>query len=214
MNKRTLKKLYQAHYQAKELMCCLEHEEARRLFTFAAQRGYRPSMVKLEMIYYMGRGVEPDILKAMHWFRLAADKGSRAACLNYAHACSAYALINKEKASLFKERAWEYYSRAAKKDGRYYFFLGLMCFEGRFCIDNESRHHIKASMLFFSEALSHGNPEAALYLWRISVMRGTINEEYYHDGERILERMSIWFRSQEQSKEGIRGVSVYLHSVR
>jgi tetratricopeptide (TPR) repeat protein len=188
MNKRTLKKLYQAHYHAKEMMHCLELDEARHLFILTAQKGYRPSMVKLGMIYYMGRGVEPDIVKALHWFRLAADKGSRAACLNYAHGCCTYALINQEKASLFNERAWEYYSRVAKKDGRYYFFLGLMCFEGRFGIDNETQHHLKASMLFFAEALSHGNPEAALYLWRISEMRGEPNEEYYHDGERILEQ--------------------------
>ena len=187
MNKRTEKKLYHVHYQAKEMMYCLELDEARYLFTFSAQRGYRPSIVKLGMIYYMGRGVEPDIVKAMHWFRLAADKGSRAACLNYAHACYAYALINQEKAPLFNERAWEYYSRAAKKDGRYYFFLGLMCFEGRFGTDNETQHHIKASMLFFAEALSHGNPEAALYLWRISIMRGEPNEEYYEEGMRLLE---------------------------
>ena len=186
MNKRTEKKLYHVHYQAKEMMYCLELDEARYLFTFSAQRGYRPSMVKLGMIYYMGRGVEPDIVKAMHWFRLAADKGSRAACVNYAHACSAYALINKEKSSLMNERAWEYYSRAAKKDGRCYFYLGVMCFEGIFGIDDETQRHIKSSMLFFAEALSHGNPEAALYLWKVSTMRGEPNEEYYEEGMRIL----------------------------
>lgn len=186
MNKRTEKKLYHVHYQAKELMYCLEHEGARRLFTFAAQRGYRPSMVKLGMINYIGRGIEPNILKALRWFRLSADKGSRAACLNYAHACCAYASINKEKASLMNKLAWEYYSRSAKKDGRYYFYLGLMCFEGRFGVDNDTQRHIKSSMLFFAEALSHGNAEAALYLWRISTMRGKVNEEYYEEGMRIL----------------------------
>ena len=188
MNKRTEKKLYQAHYQAQEMMYCLELEEARLLFSCAAQRGYRPSMMKLGLIYYLGRGVKPDILKAMHWFRLAADKGSRAACVNYAHACSAYALFNKEKASLFNERAWEYYSRAAKKDSRYYFYLGLMCYEGRFGTDDETQRHIKSSMLFFSEALSNGNTEAALYLWKISLMRGKVNEEYYQEGERLLKQ--------------------------
>lgn len=188
MNKRTEKKLYHVHHQAKELMCCLELDNARHLFTFSAQRGYRPSMVKLGMIYYMGRGVEPDILKALHWFRLAADKGSRAACLNYAHACCTYAIINKEKASLLNELAWDYYSQAAKKDGRCYFYLGLMCYEGRFGIDKERQHHIKSSMLFFSEALSHGNPEAALFLWRISAMRGETNEEYYQEGEGLLKQ--------------------------
>lgn len=188
MKRRTEKKLYHVHYEAKELMYCLEHDDARRLFTFAAQRGYRPSMLKLGLIYYLGRGVETDIVKAMHWFRLAADKGSRAACLNHAHACCAYAFINKENASLFNERAWEYYSRAAKEDGRYYFFLGLMCYEGKFGIDNETQHHLKASMLFFAEALSHDNPEAALYLWRISLMRGEPNEEYYQEGVHILEQ--------------------------
>lgn len=187
MNNRTEKKLYHVHYQAKELMYSLELDEARRLFTFAAQQGYRPSMLKLGLIYYLGRGVEPDIIKAMHWFRLAADKGSRAACLNYAHACCAYALINKEKSSLLNEQAWDYYSRAAKKDGRYYFYLGVMCFEGRFGIDDETQRHIKSSMLFFAEALSHGNPEAALYLWKVSTMRGEPNEEYYEEGMRILE---------------------------
>ena len=170
------------------MMYCLELDEARYLFTFSAQRGYRPSMVKLGMIYYMGRGVEPDTVKAMHWFRLAADKGSRTACVNYAHACYAHALINNEKSSLMNERAWEYYSRVAKKDGRYYFYLGLMCYEGRFGIDNETQHHLKASMLFFAEALSHGNPEAALYLWRISTMRGKVNDEYYQEGVHVLER--------------------------
>ena len=64
------------------MMCCLELANVRHLFTFSAQRGYRPSMVKLGLIYYMGRGIEPDILRALHWFRLAADKGSRAACVD------------------------------------------------------------------------------------------------------------------------------------
>ena len=190
MNKRTLKKLYQAHYHAKEMMHCLELDDARHLFILTAQKGYRPSMAKLGMIYYMGRGVEPDIVKALHWFRLAADKGSRAACLNYAHACCAYALINKEKASLLNERAWEYYSRAAKKDGRYYFFLGLMCYEGRFGEDSERQHHIKSSMLFLCEALSRGNAEAALFLWKISAMRGVPSEEFYEEGMRLLEENS------------------------
>lgn len=187
MNKRTEKKLYHLYYQAKELMYCLEYDEARHLFTFTAQQGYRPSMAKLAAIYYFGLGVDPDIRKAQHWLRLAADKGSLSSCLNYAHTCCAYALINKEKAPLLHERAWEYYSRAAKKDGRYYFYLGLMCYEGKFGIDNRTQRHIKSSMLFFAEALSHGNAEAALYLWRISVTRGKPNEEYYEEGMRLLE---------------------------
>lgn len=141
MKKRTEKKLYHVHHQAKELMCCLELDNARHLFTFSAQRGYRPSMVKLGMIYYMGRGVEPDILKALHWFRLAVDKGSRAACLNYAHVCYVYTTFIKEKESLMNEQAWKYYSKAARKDGRYYFYFGLMCYEGKFCIDKERASH-------------------------------------------------------------------------
>ena len=62
--------MYHVHYQAQEMMCCLELANARHLFTFSAQRGYRPSMVKLGLIYYMGRGIEPDILRALHWFVL------------------------------------------------------------------------------------------------------------------------------------------------
>ena len=62
-----------------------------------------------------------------------------------------------------------------------------MCYEGKFCTDKERGHHIKASMLFFAEALSRGDAESALYLWYILTTRGKTIEEYYDEGERLLE---------------------------
>lgn len=187
MKKKTLKKFQRVYNQACDLIDAMKYNEALHLFTLSAQRGHRPSMLRLGIMYYWGRGIEPNASKALHWLRLAADKGSSAACLNYAHVCYAYATFIKEKESLMNEQAWKYYSKAARKDGRYYFYLGLMCYEGKFCIDKEREHHIKASMLFFAEALSRGDAESALYLWYISTTRGKTIEEYYDEGERLLE---------------------------
>lgn len=97
------------------------------LFTLSAQRGHRPSMLRLGIMYYWGRGIEPNASKALHWLRLAADKGSRAACLNYANVCYAYATFIKEKESLMNEQAWKYYSKAARKDGRYIISISVLC---------------------------------------------------------------------------------------
>lgn len=53
-----------------------KQQEAIELFEIAAEQGVVPAQLSLGDIYKKGLGVEKNLVKAIHWYRLAADQGN------------------------------------------------------------------------------------------------------------------------------------------
>ena len=54
-------------------------EEALKWYRRAALQGLSRSQVAAGMMYYMGKGTEPDEAEALRWFRLSAKQGESVA---------------------------------------------------------------------------------------------------------------------------------------
>ncbi len=61
--------------EAFEATIAEDYRSARVILTELARGGYPPAQARLGQMYDFGLGVEPDPRAALHWYRMAADKG-------------------------------------------------------------------------------------------------------------------------------------------
>lgn len=54
-------------------------EEALKWYKMAAENGHAEAQISVGLIYFLGMGVEEDILEAIEWFQMAAKQGNASA---------------------------------------------------------------------------------------------------------------------------------------
>ena len=185
MNKREEKKSKNLYHQGCAEVEMRNYAEAIRLFHEAAHFGSVHAMLKLGTLYYFGFGIVPNTEKAIHWLRLAAEKGSLSATLNLANV---YYEMNRGKET--DKKAWRYYEEASIYDEKHMFYMGRMYFDGR-CQNKyaSEEQRLFDGAAFFQSALIDGCALAALYLYKINIIqeRTEIADECYAEGESLIE---------------------------
>lgn len=86
-----------------------DYETAFAEFSVAAEQGLDLAQYNLGILYFTGRGVEPDLAQAYRWTRAAAEQGHTAAQFNVATL-----LLAGDGVEPSAEAAIEWFGRAAK----------------------------------------------------------------------------------------------------
>ena len=185
MNRRTFKNLFNTYDRAIVEVRQRQYNEAVRLLTMCAQKGFAPACVPLSSIYYFGKGRTPDVEKAIYWLQIAAGKGGHAASVNLANIY--YEMGNTKENN---EKAWAYYTAAASLDSRDYFYLGRMLYEERIDLDTvkqQVEEQVGKAEFFFHDSLCAGMAESAIYIWRMYRDADVdLADAYFRDGEMLL----------------------------
>lgn len=116
---------------SKESECLAAHrgrsaEEAFGICQRAANSGDSAAQNLLGVFFETGKGTEPDLPQAMHWYQLAADRGDKFSQYNLAQMLRTGKAGTQDPAS-----AVHYYTLSAEQGyGEAQFSLGVMHFEG------------------------------------------------------------------------------------
>ncbi len=156
-----------------------------------ARSGYRKAMIALARVYYLGKGVDVDVDKSIHWLSKAAETGSYVAFLNLGNIY--YDMGDTDENN---RMAWKYYSAAAGMRGMANFYIGRMIIENRIRnigtiwsegFDDDER--IEVGVSYYKDALDAKYPLAGLYMWRTYRMYGLADaaEDFYQQGEQLLD---------------------------
>lgn len=175
----------------------LEHhhvDAAITMLTELAHSGYRKAMIALARVYYLGKGVDFDTNKAIHWLCQAAEKGSYVACRNLGNIY--YDMGDTDENN---RQAWKYYSAAASMRGKANFYIGKMLIENRirnidtiWSVGFDDDERIEVGVSYYQDALTAKYPLAGLYLWKMYRMYGLSDEaeRLYKQGEQLLDTPS------------------------
>lgn len=156
-----------------------------------ARSGYRKAMLALARVYCIGKGVDFDTNKSIHWLCQAAEKGSYVACRNLGNIY--YEMGDTEENN---QQAWKYYSLAASMRGQAHFYIGKMIIENRirnidtiWSVGFDADERIEVGVSYYNDALSAKYPLAGLYLWKMYRMYGLSDEaeRLYKQGEQLME---------------------------
>lgn len=162
-------------------------EEAINILTPIAKNGCRDAMLTLGDIYYWGRGVDVDTYEAIHWCKMAADKGSDVALFNLGQ------IYYNMGSNMENNRlAFNYFCKATTLRGKWGIYIGLMVYNNRArLIPDEDWFQNNLAILFALRC--GGDAIADLYLYLLCRKRKSFkefSEKCYTDGESLLKTPS------------------------
>ncbi|WP_420427476.1 tetratricopeptide repeat protein [Algiphilus sp.] len=133
------------------------YEEARRLWSAAAERGSTDAMINLANLYVQGQGVARDLVAAAAWYRRAAEAGDPVAQVHLGEAYEAgsgVARDNQAAARWFREAA-------AQGDAQGAFNLGVMlATDFGAGLEHSSHAQRVAALEWLAQAAEAGHREA------------------------------------------------------
>ena len=159
-----------------------------------ARSGYRKAMIALARVYYLGKGVDVDVDKSIHWLSKAAETGSYVAFRNLGNIY--YDMGDTDENN---RQAWKYYSAAASMRGKANFYIGKMLIENRirnidtiWSVGFDADELSEVGVSYFQDALNAKYPLAGLYLWKTYLQYGLSDEaeRLYKQGEQLLDTPS------------------------
>jgi len=164
------------------------------MLTTLARSGYRKAMIALARVYYLGKGVDVDVDKSIHWLSKAAETGSYIACWFLGNIY--YDMGDTDENNRL---AWKYYSLAASMRGKANFYVGKMIIENRirnidtiWSVGFDADELSEVGVSYFQDALNAKYPLAGLYLWKVYLKYGLPDEaeRLYKQGEQLLDTPS------------------------